>query len=388
MKKMLMLASVASMIEQFNMSNIKILKELGYEVNVACNFKKGNSCTEEKIKELKKQLKEQKVRYFQIDFDRNVMKIHHNIEAYRQVVYLCKKNQYDFIHCHSPIGGVVGRLAAYMTNIRIIYTAHGFHFFKGAPLKNWLIYYPIEKYLSRFTDVLITINQEDFHRAKNKFHTKKIEYVPGVGIDINKFRNTCVNVEEKKKEFGIKNTDIILLSVGELNKNKNHEVVIRALAKLQNQNFHYIIAGQGELKEYLEELTKNLGIQEQVHIIGFRTDVFELYKVANIFVFPSFREGLSVALMEAMSSGLPCICSKIRGNSDLIKEGKGGYLLEKNDAESWKVAIGQINEEISNRMGEYNLKVIEKFSDFEVVEKMKKIYTDIEKKTEKYLNEN
>ena len=217
MKRMLMLASVASMIDQFNMPNIELLQEMGYEVHVACNFEKGSTCTDEKVLELKKKLKQLHVRFFQIDFERNVMKLNQDLKAYKQVLKLARKYHYTFIHCHSPIGGVVGRLVGHKTNTKVIYTAHGFHFYEGAPLLNWLIYYPIEKLLSRFTDVLITINQEDYHRAKSKFHAKRVEYVPGVGIDIKRFQNVKVDILQKRKELGIRSKDIVLLSVGELN---------------------------------------------------------------------------------------------------------------------------------------------------------------------------
>ena len=173
MKKVLMLASVASMIDQFNMPNIQLLQELGYEVHVACNFEKGSTCTQERIQNLKQRLEHMGVEYFQIDFSRNVLRVNEIWKAYRQVERLLEKEKYSFIHCHSPIGGAVGRIAAHKTHTKVIYTAHGFHFYKGAPLHNWLIYYPIEKWLSRYTDVLITINKEDYQRAKKKFHAKK-----------------------------------------------------------------------------------------------------------------------------------------------------------------------------------------------------------------------
>lgn len=323
MKKMLMLASVASMIDQFNMPNIQLLQEMGYEVHVACNFEKGNTCTSEKIQNLKKNLKNIGVKYYQIDFNRNILKISEILKAYKQVKKLLLRENYNFIHCHSPIGGAVGRIAAHKTHIKVIYTAHGFHFYKGAPLLNWLLYYPIEKWLSRYTDVLITINKEDYQRAKKKFHAKEIKYVPGVGIDVEKIRAVQVDRKAKRKELGIAEDDFFLLSVGELNKNKNHEVVIRALAELKNPKIKYAICGQGSLKEYLEELAEKLGVRKQLFLLGFRTDVIEICKSADVFVFPSRREGLSVALMEAMACGVPCVVSDIRGNRDLIDESGG-----------------------------------------------------------------
>ena len=173
MKKVLMLASVASMIDQFNMQNISLLQEQGYEVHVAANFEQGSTSSKERVEQFKKELKEKNVLYFQIDFSRNVSNIPQNIKAYKQIKKLLVNNKYEFIHCHSPIGGVCGRLAAKVTNTKVIYTAHGFHFYKGAPKFNWMIYYPIEKVLSYITDVLITINKEDYELAKKKDESKK-----------------------------------------------------------------------------------------------------------------------------------------------------------------------------------------------------------------------
>ena len=376
MKRVLMLASVASMIGQFNLSNIEILQKRGYEVHVACNFEKGSAWTEEKIEELKKKLREMGIRFFQIDFERNVMKLDSELKAYKQVLKLARKYRYAFIHCHSPIGGVVGRLVGHKTNTKVIYTAHGFHFFKGAPILNWLIYYPIEKFLSRFTDVLITINKEDFQRAKKKFHASKVEYVPGVGVDVEKFKNSKVDILEKRKTLGINKKDIVLLSVGELNKNKNHEVVIKALAKMKREDIHYFIAGKGELEEYLKNLVKKLGLETKVDFLGFRKDVIELYKISDIFIFPSKREGLPMALMEAMASGTPCIVSNIRGNIDLIDDGVSGIVVKENNSEEYAKRINQLilNEQLQNQFKKAMKTKINNFSIVSVERKMKGIY--------------
>ena len=214
MKKMLMLASVASMIDQFNMPNIQLLQEMGYEVHVACNFEKGSTCTSERIQKLKNQLKKMEVKYFQIDFSRNILKINDILKSYKQVKALLQRERYDFIHCHSPIGGAVGRIAGHKMHTKVIYTAHGFHFYKGAPIQNWLLYYPIEKWLSRYTDMLITINKEDYQRARKKFHAKETRYIPGVGIDVEKIQAVQVDREKKREELGIGKDEIFFVVGG------------------------------------------------------------------------------------------------------------------------------------------------------------------------------
>lgn len=381
MKRALVLASVASMIDQFNMPNIKLLLELGYKVDVACNFIKGSTCSNEKIAELKRTLAGLGVECHQVDFARNVLKVAENLKAYRQTRRLVKEYHYDLIHSHSPIGGLMSRIAARdmrKKGTKVIYTAHGFHFFKGAPLKNWLIFYPIEKFSSRWTDVLVTITHEDYLLAQKKMDAQKVVYVPGVGIDTAKFLpgdDYEIIRTSKRKELGIGENDILMLSVGELNKNKNHEVMLRAMAELGDKRIKYVVAGRGAFAEYLNGLASNLGIADQVQLLGFRTDVMELFKAADVFVHPSYREGLSVAVMEAMASGLPVICSRIRGNTDLIDEGKGGYLFTPADCGELRNVLKLTVDGCDIKaFGTYNIEKIKQSDVSVVLETMKELY--------------
>lgn len=387
MKRALILASVASMIDQFNMPNIRLLKELGYEVDVACNFIEGNTCSDERVAILKQSLKRLGVNCYQVDFARNVLRFGQNIRALRQVRHLLKQHTYSIIHSHSPIGGLLSRIAARdmrKNGTKVIYTAHGFHFFKGAPIQNWLLFYPIEKVASMWTDVLVTITQEDYKLAVERMKAKEVVYVPGVGVDTSSFNpsdDAAFIRKTKREELGLDENTLMMLSVGELNKNKNHEVILRAIASLPNRNTHYFIAGRGELKEYLEQLAKELGISEQVHLLGFRNDVRDLYKAADVYVHPSFREGLSVAVMEAMASGLPVVCSRIRGNTDLIDQNKGGYLFFPGNIVDAKTAIQSIiaNENLDT-LGAYNVRKAEGFDVKKVMETMRTVYTDCSEK--------
>lgn len=381
MKRALVLASVASMIDQFNMPNIRLMIEMGYKVDVATNFIEGSTCSDEKIAALKKTLAEMGVDCYQVDFARNVLKVGQNLRAYRQTRKLIVENKYDMIHSHSPIGGLLSRIAVRdmrKKGTKMIYTAHGFHFFNGAPLLNWLIFYPIEKFSSRWTDVLVTITHEDYALAQKKMSAKEVIYVPGVGINTAAFKpgdDAAVIRKQKREELGLTEENIVLMSVGELNKNKNHEVVIRAMAQLKNRNVHYVIAGRGVLKEHLEHLAKELGVGEQLHLLGFRTDVRDLFKTADVFAHPSFREGLSVAVMEAMASALPIICTEIRGNTDLIDEGKGGYLFHPADVESAYRALKNMTEAKDLKaFGAYNMEKAKTLDMKAVMEKMKEIY--------------
>lgn len=319
MKKVLMLATTAAMIEQFNKNNILLLVKNGYEVHVAGNFLKGNPISDERLADFKKWLEMYHGKWFHISAMRNPMDLN-NYRAYKQVLKLVFKYQYEFIHCHTPIGAVLGRIVAHKTHTSIIYTAHGFHFYNGAPLKNWLLYYPVERFLSRWTDILVLINEEDYKRAKKAFHAKKTAYIPGVGVDIKKLQADTVAKEVKRAELNIPKQAIVLLSVGELTAGKNHKNAIRAIDKIKDKRIVYLICGRGEKEGELRMLIETLGLTEQVRLLGFRTDIPELLQMADLFVFPSLREGLSVALMEAIACKLPVICSKIRGNVDLVTD--------------------------------------------------------------------
>lgn len=374
MKRALVITSVASMVDQFLLEQIHLLQELNYEVHVACNFIKGNTCDYKQIEALQCKLEKDNILYFQVDFDRNILNIKGHLNSYRQTLKIISDGKYDLVHCHSPIGGLITRLAACKqrkNGTKVFYTAHGFHFYKGAPKKNWIIFYPIELVCSFFTDVLITINQEDYAFAKARMKSKHIEYVPGIGINIEKFSISSGCNNKKRSELGIEQDRVVLLSVGELNSNKNHELVIRAIKDL---DVTYLIAGQGELEQYLQNLINSLGLQQKVKLLGFRRDVKELYEVADIFAFPSFREGLSVALMEAMASGLPVVCSKIRGNIDLMGTDSEFVFNPYNDDECRRVVIKMMKSDMSI-CSQRNKQNVSLFSTDEVMKKMRDIYS-------------
>lgn len=372
MERVLILASVASMIDQFNMPNIILLQKMGYVVDVACNFKGESTCTGEKITELKNNLKKMDVQCYQIDFSRDVKNICKNVKAFRQVERILGKNHYKFLHCHSPIGGVIGRLAGKLKKTKVIYTAHGFHFYKGAPAANWLIYYSVEKICSYMTDVLICINKEDYALAKKRMKAKKIVYIPGVGIDLSKFGNGALDKRSKRSELGVPSDKLWILAVGELSKRKNHELLIKAVEKVED--VYLTIAGKGELEDELLSLIQELGIESRVSLIGFRKDVSELCEAADVFAFPSYQEGLPVALMEAMASSKPVICSNIRGNTDLIDEGKGGFYFEPDNLEQIVEAIKKLERSDLCELGIYNKQKIQRFDLTDVMTLSEKIY--------------
>lgn len=374
MPKALYVATVVKThIMEFHIPYLQMLKEMGWETAVAArnDFDDPADCVISYCDT-----------YYDIPFERNPFKPG-NIRAYKELKKVIDEGNYDIIHCHTPVGGVLTRLAARKarkSGCRVFYTAHGFHFYKGAPLINWLAYYPAERYLARKTDVLITINQEDYKRAQ-KFKAGKVVYVPGVGIDINKFSKRIGNREEKRAELGFKDTDFVLLSVGELITRKNHAVVLEGLAELKKvgklDNIQYVICGRGILDAELKEKAVSLGVSDHVHFLGYRNDVSEICNAADLFVFMSLQEGLPVALMEAMACGLPAICSEIRGNTDLIESGKNGEIVE-NTAIAVAGAIERLQNDVAlrNHYAHAAVTTIRHFDLSSVEIEVRDIYTD------------
>lgn len=325
--KRLLVTSTDVMMLQFLIPHVNYLRQNGYEVEVACSDVEGH------IKELEDIFKEE-VPFTVVNLKRNPFSLL-NIEGFKQLKSIIYKGHFDIVWTNEPVMGVMTRLATLSTpkknRPKIIYIAHGFHFFKGAPMRNWFFFYPIEKLLSYFTNEIVTINHEDFLFASRKLNSKKVVYFPGIGINTKKFYKKIDDktLHNKKKELGLKDDDIVLLSVGELEKRKNHATTIEALSKINHEKIKLFICGVGTQHDVLKEQIDNLRLQNTVYLLGYRYDINELFHISDAFVFATFQEGLSVALMEAMSVGVPCIVSQIRGNVDLIEHDKGIFVNPK-----------------------------------------------------------
>ena len=377
MKKVLLVTTVSGFVPQFEMNNVAILKEMGYEIHYASNYNNPSYGNDNS------RLDGTGIIRHQIDFSRSPYSKQTYI-AYKQLKKLMMETQFDLVHCHTPMGGALARLAAKNTNTEpVIYTAHGFHFYKGAPIQNILVYKTMEKWLAHYTDALITINQEDYAAAqkfKFKIHGKAY-YVPGVGIDTQKYKKIEVDKKEKRRSLGVKEDNFLLLSVGELIKRKNHEVIIHALAELNDPNIIYLICGQGQLENHLKNLIKELHLENNVKLLGFRNDVAEICKVSDMFIFPSLQEGLPVAMMEAMACQLPVIASDIRGNTDLASDGISGILCNPTNVEDFAKAIMKmsLDKDLRNNIGTQNLLVIQKFDISVCKKEMLNIYKSVNK---------
>lgn len=380
MGKMLMLASVPSMIGAFNMDNIDILMDKGYEIHVACDFRDRSVWSDEKIRELVRDLKKMGVICHQIDFTRNPVNFKRHIKACKQLRKLLRKEKFDFVHCHAPIASIITRYVAKKENCKVIYTAHGFHFYKGAPIQNW-IFYPIEKYFSKYTDILVTINDGDYEIAATKFKAKKVYKIPGVGLDNEAIHKHFIEKEEKRKQLGIPTDAFVILSVGNLYHVKNQDVIIKAVAKINDKNVYYLIAGDGEKRDVYQKMIQEYGMEDNIILLGYREDVSELCYAADLFAHPSKREGLGMAPLEAMAAGLPILTSNVGGINSYSVNGKTGYKFAPDDVDGFVRGIQKLKNspKLMKKMGRHNIKEAEKFDISVTRKKMSDIYDSIDK---------
>lgn len=370
-KKVLIVATVSGFLTQFETENVKTLLVMGFEVHYATNFKIPVYAVNDDF------LRSNKIIQHQVEFDRSPFSLK-NVRAYMQLKKIILNNDFELVHCHTPIGGVLTRLVTKSTKTKnVIYTAHGFHFYKGAPIKNWLLFYPVEKYLSKYSRLIVTITKEDYEAASKFTRGAKVVYINGVGVDNCMIRNTMVR-KTLREELEIPEDAIVVVSVGELNKNKNHQVVVQALSKIRDNNIFYIICGDGSEKNNLLRLGKKLKIEDRIKLLGYRTDIIEIMKCSDIYALPSLREGKSVSLMKAMAVGLPVVASNIRGNNELVRPERGGYLVEPEDPKSYVDAfIRFLDSDLRRAYGEFNLKAIEECSIEVIKDNMRLNYIDI-----------
>ena len=336
MAKRILITSTDLMMVQFLVPHVINLSENGFHVEIACSNVGG------RVEEIRNKLKNYVKKIHIVRLKRSPL-APVNFAGYHDMKRIINTGHYDLIWTNEPVMGVVTRLAARnarKNGTKVMYMTHGFHFFKGAPKKNWLIFYNIEQWASKLCDVVTTINGEDYKRAK-KMHSPVVKYIHGIGINPARLSQPDAQVDIRK-ELQLHKDAFLCISVGELNENKNHQVVIKALGQLKDPDIHYIICGKGNQLENLKKLAKEQGVQNNVHFLGYRLDVVNICKQADVFLFPSHREGLGVAPLEAMFCGIPLITARIRGPVDFMKEGKTGYLSDPDDVNSFASKIKQL----------------------------------------------
>lgn len=367
MKKILYITTISRTINAFLIPHIERLLEEGYIVDCACHIDKPIDET----------LIKKGVKIYDIPFSRNPLEPK-NFKAYKMLVEIMKENQYEIVHVHTPVASVYGRLLKLkFKNLKTIYTVHGFHFFKGAPKINWMIYYPIERIMARFTDVIITINEEDYNRAKI-FNIKETYKLDGVGIDLNCYNSSLYDKSEERKKLNLKDDEFVILMIAEVNKNKNHIQIIDAVEKLvkQGKKVKLLCAGDGVMFDEVKKLIQDRNLDEYIKMLGFRTDINELIASCDIGVLMSYREGLPRNIMELMAFGKPVVGTNIRGIRDLIEDGKNGFLVDVGDVDATASAVEYFLEDASRLedMGKSASDMIRKYSLEVIMDQMMKVY--------------
>lgn len=357
MAKRILITCTDSMMKQFLEPHVRNLAENGYEVEIAC------SEVLNRMTEVRKDL-EQLVPVHQLHLKRSPLAVS-NARGYRELKKIIDSGRYDLIWTNEPVMGVATRLAARKARkqgTRVMYMVHGFHFYKGAPLPNWMLFCPVERMMASKADCICTINREDYARAR-KMRTPRAAYIHGVGIDTDRLR-PGENPTDLRNELGLPKETFLVLSVGELNANKNQQVIIRAIAMLNDPAIHYVLCGKGDSRQELEKLAKELKIADHVHFLGYRKDIADICRQSDVFALPSRREGLPFAAMEAMYCGLPLVNSGIRGLTDITEDGVSGYVCDPDDTERYAGSIRKLKNapEDRSRMGERNQKTVEAYT--------------------------
>ncbi|MCQ6275277.1 glycosyltransferase family 4 protein [Bacillus sp. V3B] len=374
-KRVLFCATVDYHFSSFHLPYMKWFKDQGWEVHVAAAGSMDLPFTDQK---------------FDIPIARSPFNSR-NIKAYAELKNIIDHNHYKIIHCHTPMGGVLARLAARRARkngTKVIYTAHGFHFCKGAPLANWLLYYPIEKNLAKYTDCLITINTEDYQLAKKRFKVETIEHVHGVGVNTDTFKPIGEEQKQQLRQmYGYQKDDFILFYAAEFNRNKNQQLLLEALAIVKEEvpNARLLLAGKGPLQIECEKLAERLGIKEMVHFLGYRNDIETLLKISDAAVASSLREGLPVNMMEAMACGLPVIATDNRGHRELITNNKNGWIIDPQKVEEFakKMKLLTMDTELKSILGNNGRKImLSTYSTAKILDEKSHIYKAYMRETE------
>ncbi|SHH68199.1 glycosyltransferase family 4 protein [Clostridium grantii] len=369
MKKILYVTTVSRTINAFLVPHIEMLLDNGYQVDCACNIDKPFSS----------KLVDRGVRVFDVPYQRTPFNIK-NLKALKELQKLQIENQYDMIHVHTPVASFYTRLLKRkFQNVKMVYTCHGFHFYKGAPLINWALFYPAEKLAATLTDTLITINEEDYQNAlKLGIKANKVFKVHGVGVGELAFTVKESNIRE---ELNLEDSDFIITVVAELNKNKNHIQIIDAIREIKDEykNIKVLFVGDGKLIGHLRNTISKYGLEDNIHILGFRNDVPDIIKHSDVIGLFSKREGLPRCLMEGMMCGKPLITSNNRGTRELVISNKNGYLLKNDDVNMTNKAIINLykNKENIICMGEKSRELVQKYTLKNVLNQLTEIYQSI-----------
>lgn len=374
--RILIVTTVSEFLWQFEQDNIRILQQMGAEIHYASNFDAPDFAIGENYFE------KNGIITHPLPICRSPWRLRENARALKMLAELIETCEIDVIHCHTPVGALLGRLAGRLAKrrVKVIYTVHGFHFYQGAPVKNWLLYYQAERFLARFTDTLVTINEEDT-RAAGRFRMKKggvVRQIPGVGLDLKRYGFRPHMRREARRRLGLGEGQLGLLTAARLDQDKNYQTVLDALAQLDNVDFQYFICGEGPYRQVLEAQIKRLKLQGRVRFLGYRKDLEVLHQGIDIFLFPSVREGLGMAPLEAMACRRPVIGADNRGTREYLRHGENGLLCAGEDSEEFARAIRLLAEDagLRQRLGERGAADVFRFSVHRTGEIMRQVYQE------------
>ncbi len=307
-----------------------------------------------------------------------------NIKAIWQLRKVIAQEKYSLISCSTPMGGVVARLASAkaikLKQTKLIYTAHGFHFFKGCPWLNYLIYYPVERYLIKYTDVLITINEEDYKFAQKHFKTV-VKYIKGIGFNENRLK-TKLTLKEQfqyRQHLGLSKNDFVILYIAEISKRKRQKYLIKTMAQIKDKNIKLLLAGRSNLSSDINSYIQKFHLEDRVKVLGFRPDIANLLDIADLVISVSKQEGLPLNIMEAMYKEKPIIVTDCRGNRDLITNKVNGLVVPLNDAKALITAINYLKENYSyaKTLGKNNQPAILEYSINNILKEYVKVYEQL-----------
>ena len=337
MKNALIVTSIAGFLPQFLDNDVKVLREKGYRVHFASDF------TNPVYRFDRRELEERGIVMHPIILHKKPWHLVKNLIGLIQLAALIRREEIKLVHCHNPVGGMLGRMAGQLSGRKpyMLYTAHGFHFFDGAPKVYWSVFYPIERFLARMTDVIVTINREDYERAKT-FGLReggRVLLLHGVGLDTNRFHPMPDIRNEVRAEIGIPSRAFHIVTAAELNDNKNQATIIEAISRIKDRMIYYSICGRGPKREELERLIDSLGLSDRVRLLGYREDMERVLQSADVFAFPSIREGFGMAAVEALGCGIPVIAADNRGTREYMHNGDNGIVCMHDDVRAFSDAI-------------------------------------------------
>lgn len=388
-KNILIVTATHDFLWKFERDNVKILQQMGYTVHYAANLNEPAYLSDEE------KFRQMGVLAHHIDVARSPFLFSENRKALQQLLWLVQKYHIQVIHCHTPVGGLLGRLAGrYCGGVKplVIYTAHGFHFYKGAPLWNRVVYYQVERWLAHYTDILIVINGEDYQNAR-RFPLKqggRVYKIPGVGLNRHIFHPLPLPERERlRRRLEIGEGEFFLVSVGELNENKNQRVVLEALARMKRRYpepfpIRYGICGDGFFRERIEQWVREMGLSREVMLFGYCRDVPQILGCADAAVFPSKREGLGMAGLESLAMGIPVIASDNRGTREYMEVGRNGFVCQNDDVEGFIRSIESVRGLSREERAEMSVQCIRSVQPFEQMytnRMMRHIYAEADRRT-------